>query len=383
MSPKKRTFLVSLALVFLARPEAGAIIGGADAASGEFPWIAGVVRKDVVPAPGLVGSGALVGNQWVLTAAHAVRGIKPTSLEVWLGTTSLDPASPRQTRQVLAVFVHPGFSASGGTSVNDVALLLLDRPVTGIAPLSLLENPEDLSVDDPVVVAGWGTSVLGLSRPSLVLQKAPARILDSGTAGTAFGTTLSPSHLAAVDPDGVATPCVGDSGGPLVKSVSGTPRLAGLVSFGTVACDDASKPTVYARITSLAPWIRWYLGLTQRPPWTRVTGRGWGIVPGAAARLYNGTDFGDFRRTGTVKIASFYAVNPGAGMLTIRASRVVGSGFTLVRAPLSQVRSGSSASFQVRFRSPAAKRRYGGHVVLYTNDPARPVFSFRVSARVL
>ena len=70
--PMPRPLLTFLCLLILFLPSgARSIIDGTDAAPGEFPWIAGIVRRDVA-APGLVGGGTLVGDQWVLTAAHSV-----------------------------------------------------------------------------------------------------------------------------------------------------------------------------------------------------------------------------------------------------------------------------------------------------------------------
>jgi len=370
---------VSIATVLLLTGDGRAIIDGTDAAVGEFPWIAGIVRKDVA-APGLVGGGALVGDQWVITAAHSLSGLSIANLEVWLGITDLSDTVSRRTYNVLAVYLHPDFETANGTSVNDLALLLLDRPVSGIDTLPLIENESDLAEGDLVEVSGWGVSEPGLSQPSQILQKAQAEILSLAEAEATYGDVIEPVHLPAVDPAAIATPCIGDSGSPLVKNFSGTDRLAGLVSFGTVDCDDASLPTIYTRIPLFAIWINAYLNLTEEPSRLSLTGRGMPIRERASARSGNATNFGEFTRPRSQRIASFRLANKGQGLLTVREAVVTGRGFSLLKAPPKLIGASKSALFRVKFSGTARSGKFRGRVILRLNDPAQPVFVFKVEA---
>ncbi|MCB1205286.1 MAG: trypsin-like serine protease, partial [Verrucomicrobiae bacterium] len=198
---RPRAFFIPLFLLVLSSPgfRARAILGGSDAAEGEFPWIAGIVRRDV-PAPGLIGGGSLVGDQWVITAAHSVDGLQASDLEVWLGITDLNDTASRLSAKVLAIHIHPDFVSENGTSVNDLALLLLDRRVSSILPIPLVEDEGDLGEGAPVQTAGWGTTMNGMNEPSQLLQRADAEIVSQMSATSVFGGVINSTHLPAKDP---------------------------------------------------------------------------------------------------------------------------------------------------------------------------------------
>ena len=360
-------------------PRADAIIGGADAARDDFPWIAGIVSQDP-RAPGFLAGGALVGDQWVATAAHAVEGLPPSALEVWLGVTDLqDPA--RTSLKVLAVYLHPGYAAAEGRSTHDVALLLLEGRASGIPPVGLLEDPLELVPGRPARVAGWGTSTAGLTVPTSRLQMAPAILLDEATAELSFGPFLGPAHLPAVDPAGLATPCYGDSGGPLVMEISGKDLLVGLVSFGSVDCLDASFPTVYSNLPLFSSWMGEHLGLTATPPRPVLRGKGRRVSPSTRPELRNGTDLGRKLRAGRVRRQSFHLSNAGGGWLTVPEVHLAGRGFTVLRTPTQILPAGAVSAIQIRFKVPRSGRRFRARLRLSTNDPAQPTLMVRLAAR--
>lgn len=370
------------AMLLLTGGESRAIISGSDATTGEFPWIAGIVQKGAFVSPALIGGGSLIGDQWVITAAHSVEMLSAASIEVWLGSNDLENPAGRIVRNVLAVFIHPDFATGAGTSENDLALLLLDAPVTGFPLLPVLDDPLSLLTGDAVTVAGWGTSTPGLIEPTSLLQKAPAGLISNEDATVVFGPVITAVHLAAVDPDEIATPCVGDSGSPLVKNIAGTDTLVGLVSFGSADCDDASLPTIYTRIPLFAPWIEEHLSLTATPPGLTLTGKGRPVASGARPKETNGTDFGELKRPGRQRTRTFAVNNAGSGLLTARSTQLTGQGFRLRQAPATLIGAGSMSSLKVTFRAPRGKKRFRSRVQILTNDPARPVSSIKLEARV-
>lgn len=371
--------LFSILLVLACQvPRARAILGGSDAAEGEFPWIAGIVRRDV-PAPGLIGGGTLVGDQWVITAAHSVEGLTATDLEVWLGITDLNDNESRLSARVLAIHIHPDFVSENGTSVNDLALLLLDRRISTILPIPLVEDDADLGVGDAVHTAGWGTTMNGANDPSMRLQKAEAEIVSQMAASSVFGGGILSSHLPAKDPADTAGPCVGDSGGPLVRKVAGTDRLAGLVSFGSLPCDPG-LPAVYTRIPSFLAWITERLDLTSSPPKAGLSGNGRAVSPDKTAKKGNGTDFGDLGG-GSRRATAFQLRNEGSGLLTVRSTVVSGRGFSLRKPPAPVIAAGGTTTVRVSLSAPRRPKRLRGKLVLFTNDPLVPSYRVRIEGR--
>jgi hypothetical protein len=373
------------AILLLGSGRSHAVIEGTAAAEGEFAWIAGIVQKGafVSPvSPALIGGGALLGDQWVITAAHSVESLTAASIEVWMGSRDLGDPAGRIVRNVLAVYIHPDFTTGAGTSENDIALLLLDQPTPGVALLPYLDNPLTLLTGDAVTMAGWGTSTPGLIEPTPELQKATAVIISNMDATAIFGPVITGVHLAAVDPAGIATPCVGDSGSPLVKNIGGTDTLVGLVSFGSADCEDATLPTIYTRVPLFAAWIAGHLDLTANPPGLTLTGKSRPLSSSATPSEKNGTDFGELSLPGRQRTRIFVISNAGSGLLTVRSTLLTGTGFRVQQAPPTLIGAGSVSSLKVTFRAPRGKKRFRSRVQILTNDPARPVYSLKLEARV-
>lgn len=166
------------------------IISGSAAEDGEFPWIAGIIKKGNYPSPALIGGGSLVGDQWVLTAAHSLDSETSGTIEVWIGMNNLSDSASRVVRNVLAIYRHPDYSSTDGESNNDLALLLLDRPVASVPVIPILDDPSGISVGDGMDVAGFGTTSAEVAAASDILMKAYAEVTPP-----VQGTRLSPRKI--------------------------------------------------------------------------------------------------------------------------------------------------------------------------------------------
>ncbi|MCG8601738.1 MAG: serine protease [Verrucomicrobiales bacterium] len=367
----------------MAQEQASGIIGGVDAGESDFPWISALIKKGNFSAPAVIGGGVLIADQWVLTAAHSVAAETPDSVELWFRVKDLSNTDELIQRNVLAIYEHPDFENSGGISTNDLALLLLDRPLTEITPVPLIESGEPLFPDDPVSTAGWGTISAGVTEPHPVLQKCDLELVTRMSANPFFGNALTVAHLPARDSNAVATPCFGDSGGPLVKVIEGTETLVGLVSFGSSDCSDASVPAVFVNVHQFLDWIDDYLELTSEASGIKVTGKGKEISNGdLSPRRRDNTYFGKFRVKKRKVSRTFYVQNAGAGLLTVRAVTASGSRFRVKKAPVALINESARSSCKIQFRSPRRKSRKRSTVRLYTNDPVNPVYRFRVKAKI-
>uniref|UniRef100_UPI0024581371 S1 family peptidase n=1 Tax=Nocardia abscessus TaxID=120957 RepID=UPI0024581371 len=116
---------------------ASAIVGGADATTAEYPWLAAIGTPLFLNrATGQFCGGALIAPDQVITAAHCVALTPPLAqtLTVTFGRDDLR-GHDGNTVQVKDIRIHPGFRVSGldATAVyrNDVAILTLDQPQPG------------------------------------------------------------------------------------------------------------------------------------------------------------------------------------------------------------------------------------------------------------
>ena len=137
---------------------------------GEYPWHALILQAN----GSLTCSGALVTDKMVLTSFHCVRGVNPTSLRVRLGELrigSAEEALPHYELGVAAVNGHPSFQE--GSLFNDVAVLLLDQPVTfsqHIGSICLPQFPQYGEQLSQCVVSGWGQETLAGNLMSLICR---------------------------------------------------------------------------------------------------------------------------------------------------------------------------------------------------------------------
>ncbi|KAM4521336.1 mannan-binding lectin serine protease 1, partial [Odontesthes bonariensis] len=115
-------------------PQVKRIVGGRSAEPGLFPWQVLLSVEDLsrVPEDRWFGSGALLSESWVITAAHVLRSqrrdtsvvpVAPENVKVFLGLHSLRDKPQSISRSVQHIFLHPDFQPNNYN--NDIALLRL------------------------------------------------------------------------------------------------------------------------------------------------------------------------------------------------------------------------------------------------------------------
>lgn len=237
---------------------------------GEFPAHAAILKR-ISPGDSLfVCSAVLISNQWLITAAHCVRRLRPEEIKVRLGEWDVskdDEFYPFVESNVRELIVHPAFQAS--SLANDIALirmeLNLDAQTTPhIAPACLAYQDADSFAGQRCWIAGWGKDAFGangqyqsqlkkVDLPVVARSDCEMALRHQTKLGKLF--RLHPSDLCAGGERGKDA-CEGDGGAGLycIEPESGLTRVLGLVSWG-VGCGQRGVPGIYTSIPTLHSWI--------------------------------------------------------------------------------------------------------------------------------
>jgi secreted trypsin-like serine protease len=237
-------------------PQAGAVIGGQQAAPGAWPFAAALIDAALADTlAGQICGAVVVSSHEVVTAAHCVvpeGSVHPRkrSLDIVAGRLRLRGASSARIH-VLSVRIDPEFDPQALT--NDLAILDLARPVTGIAHL------DDGTAGTPggtATALGWGSTTASPEGdfPDAMRETA-LDIEPDATCSDAYGDGYdATSMLCAGIPQGGRDTCQGDSGGPLVSDGAAGTVVIGFTSFGG-ACGEAGAPGAYVRAAIAAQWL--------------------------------------------------------------------------------------------------------------------------------
>jgi secreted trypsin-like serine protease len=321
------SLLVALPLAFPAA--APAIFHGTPLAPTDAPWSVALTAR------GHLGcGGALIARDRVLTAAHCVQGVDPAGVHLRLGGGRWQRGRELAWRG--AVFpisyhalpspVEPDNPLRAG-AIDDVAVLLLRRPVTDVAPLPVATAVPAAGEEAVTIGRGRTASLPQQTGPATADPGAPTdapraatqTVQAPGLCTEAYGAALfhPDRHLCTLDTTATAAQaCSGDSGSPVLVRRDFALAVAGVVSWGGETqgrdCgaglpDVAERVDVHAALLratpkAVAPWalrrvrvrrsgrslrciigawrpaaatfhVRWYRGAAQRNTTVPGTGR--------------------------------------------------------------------------------------------------------------
>ncbi|KAF9805882.1 hypothetical protein SFRURICE_013858 [Spodoptera frugiperda] len=232
------------------------IVGGQTADINEVPYQI-AIQTYVIPSAywKLVGGGAIVTQQHVVSAAHCFprRNWNKITYRILAGTSRFGVPIKKNkvqkystvSRKILYCFRHKYYNSDD--LEHDFAVLTLDSPLyftDNIQPIPMLRPGYgiQLQVNSLCLVSGYGAVTTVNYNISADLRIVCVPIVSTNECKKYFGKFLQTYQLCAGRQG--KDSCWGDSGGPITYKG----YLVGVVSFGGPQC--GWSPGVYTRISS-------------------------------------------------------------------------------------------------------------------------------------
>ncbi|GAB1289776.1 Transmembrane protease serine 11A [Apodemus speciosus] len=235
---------------------ANRIVSGNPAVKGAWPWQVSLQRSNMHQC-----GGTLIGNMWVVTAAHCFRtNANPRQWTLSFGTTINPPLMKRDVRRII---MHERYRPPARD--HDIALVQFSPRVTfsdEVRRICLPEPSASFPPNSTVYITGFGALYYG-GESQNELREARVQIISNDVCKQrqVYGNEIKRGMFCAGFLEGIYDACRGDSGGPLVvRDSKDTWYLIGIVSWGD-NCGQKNKPGVYTQVTYYRRWIASKTGL--------------------------------------------------------------------------------------------------------------------------
>jgi hypothetical protein len=223
---RSRILVSALAAILLVlAPTTARAISYGTADDGEHPNVGSFVSEFTDPDTGettlvQLCTGTLISEDVVLSASHCFSGLPPTlgpaffTLDEVIDANRDGAVDPDVDLFAGTPVTHPLFGTTGQSNPYDIAVFLLDDPVTGVAPapIATLGQLGDLAARQQAYTAvGYGTVRTSNRKGPQAFQvgwrreKADQQLLSVTKAWATFSMNLATGNGGT---------CYGDSGGP-------------------------------------------------------------------------------------------------------------------------------------------------------------------------
>ncbi|KAM3958186.1 hypodermin-A [Aphomia sociella] len=213
--------------------------------------------------------GALVGKQWVLTAAQCFDYVTKEEVSVRMGSVFRDFGG--QILSVTDIKKHPDYRMDLYYPEHNLAMVKLNFAITPnsrMQPVTLAVADADLPpMFGETIVTGYGSVISGQIREgeNQELRRMIVREVPRAECRLVYGNDyhLQHDHMCLQSiVKGVAL-CAGDTGNSAVhfSGVNRAGTLFGIALFsGTEECAYKSKPGIFAKVSYSRAWIDKILG---------------------------------------------------------------------------------------------------------------------------